>query len=196
MPPFRDLTGQQFGRLKAIRLAGRTAAGQAMWECLCQCGKTTTVYGVSLTRGKSQSCDCLRLERVKAAATKHGHAQRSFHQTGTYTSWCSMLARCQNPNRERYPNWGGRGITVCERWQGEHGFETSLLIWDHAQRARRWTASRTMTATMSRVTVNGPPRRSSKQIHIPKGRAYDTRHLRHHPTYFGWASCGLRNGRG
>ena len=126
MPPFRDLTGQQFGRLKAIRLAGRTAAGQAMWECLCQCGKTTTVYGVSLTRGKSQSCDCLRLERVKAAATKHGHAQRSFHQTGTYTSWCSMLARCQNPNRERYPNWGGRGITVCERWQGEHGFENFL----------------------------------------------------------------------
>jgi len=37
-----------------------------------------------------------------------------------------MLLRCFNPKTLAYKNYGGRGITVCERWQGEHGFENFL----------------------------------------------------------------------
>jgi hypothetical protein len=33
-----------------------------------------------------------------------------------YSSWHNMLDRCNNPNNKRYKDWGGRGITVCERW--------------------------------------------------------------------------------
>lgn len=37
--------------------------------------------------------------------------------TPTYTSWHTMKQRCQNPRNTHYRNYGGRGITVCERWQ-------------------------------------------------------------------------------
>jgi len=37
-----------------------------------------------------------------------------------------MKARCLNPTSHRYPYYGARGITVCERWQGEHGFGNFL----------------------------------------------------------------------
>jgi hypothetical protein len=34
-----------------------------------------------------------------------------------YTSWAQMKDRCSNPNNHRYSRYGGRGITVCDRWQ-------------------------------------------------------------------------------
>jgi hypothetical protein len=37
-----------------------------------------------------------------------------------------MFQRCTNPNNDDYPDYGGRGITVCERWCGKHGFENFL----------------------------------------------------------------------
>ena len=42
--------------------------------------------------------------------------------TPTYTTWSSMLQRCNNPNNEDYVNYGGRGIKVSKRWQGAEGF--------------------------------------------------------------------------
>lgn len=33
-----------------------------------------------------------------------------------YTAWINMKDRCYNPNSNLYPYYGGRGITVCERW--------------------------------------------------------------------------------
>jgi len=34
-----------------------------------------------------------------------------------YNTWANMIQRCTNPNRKEYKNYGGRGITVCERWR-------------------------------------------------------------------------------
>jgi hypothetical protein len=39
-----------------------------------------------------------------------------------YRVWRGMLHRCYNPKQESYPEWGGRGIKVCNRWLGENGF--------------------------------------------------------------------------
>ena len=36
--------------------------------------------------------------------------------TPEYRAWKAMKDRCFNPNSKKYPNWGGRGITVCDRW--------------------------------------------------------------------------------
>jgi hypothetical protein len=35
--------------------------------------------------------------------------------------WGNMQQRCTNPNHPRYADYGGRGITVCERWSGQRG---------------------------------------------------------------------------
>jgi hypothetical protein len=37
-----------------------------------------------------------------------------------------MISRCSNPNNKRHADYGGRGIKVCERWQGDHGFVNFL----------------------------------------------------------------------
>jgi DNA-binding XRE family transcriptional regulator len=46
--------------------------------------------------------------------------------TPTYYSWANMLARCTNTNHPAYPRYGGRGITVCDRWKGKEGFKNFL----------------------------------------------------------------------
>lgn len=53
---------------------------------------------------------------IGAANVVHGHAQRN-HSSGTYLSWAAMLSRCGNPNGRVYLHYGGRGITVCDRWR-------------------------------------------------------------------------------
>lgn len=87
-----------------------------MWKCLCLCGATGEVSTNSLNMGNSKSCGCLQREWASTMAdvslTTHG-------QTGTrtYISYRSMLARCYYPIAISYPNYGGRGITVCDRWR-------------------------------------------------------------------------------
>jgi len=48
--------------------------------------------------------------------TKHGAARRD-RCTSEYTTWVAMKERCLNPKNPRYPNYGARGITVCDRWK-------------------------------------------------------------------------------
>lgn len=49
--------------------------------------------------------------------TRHGH-----HGTPTYEVWKGMRQRCSNPNQPAYPDYGGRGIAVCDRWQSFDNF--------------------------------------------------------------------------
>lgn len=107
-----ELTGQKFGRLTVLEQRP-SRAGQTMWLCQCECGKTTTAFGKLLKRLHVKSCGCLKAE---GRPPKHGHSRRSGHSR-TYKSWAGMLQRCQNPNDQDYYNYGARGISVCHRWQ-------------------------------------------------------------------------------
>lgn len=77
--------------------------GNAHWNCVCDCGKLTTVRGSSLRSGYIKSCGCSR--------TTHG-----MTGTPTYTSWDHMKRRCYNQNDPNYSDYGGRGIKVCDSW--------------------------------------------------------------------------------
>jgi hypothetical protein len=114
MPIFKDITNQRFGRLVALMIVGRKRG--ALWQCRCDCGNTPTVYGGSLRNGGTRSCGCLNRESAAQRNFVHGHAQNG-KQTPEYTSWEAMWERCANPRAENYKRYGGRGITVCERWQ-------------------------------------------------------------------------------
>ena len=39
-----------------------------------------------------------------------------------HSIWRGMKARCLSPKHKAYPDYGGRGITICERWLGENGY--------------------------------------------------------------------------
>lgn len=113
-----NLTGQKFGRLLAIKDAGRNKSQQVIWECLCECGKTALVVSSKLKNGHTKSCGCLQKDVVTANETTHGESN-----TELYRRWQSLKNRCENPNNKEFHNYGGRGIKVCEKWQTFEGFK-------------------------------------------------------------------------
>lgn len=86
---------------------------RAVFECDCGAMITTTIAWV--VHGRVNSCGCLKREFIVKKNTKHGQAVRKDH-TGSYRSWAAMKQRCNDQNADGYYNYGGRGITVCERW--------------------------------------------------------------------------------
>ena len=112
-----DLEGRRFGRLVAVSSEKRGV--NMYWTCRCDCGGTAVVRASSLTAGGTSSCGCFRRE-VKRAAIKHGHARTK--KSPTYTAWASMRHRCTNKNNAHYEDYGGRGVTVCTRWERFENF--------------------------------------------------------------------------
>lgn len=86
-----------------------------MWNCVCSCGTRKVVAATVLRDGRSKSCGCLKHEVTMTRNTKHGHSPASGF-TPTYHSWVGMVQRCTNQRHASWPGYGGRGITVCERW--------------------------------------------------------------------------------
>lgn len=66
MPKSEDLTGQKFGRLTVLNkdFEASKQHGRAYWLCQCECGKQKIIAGLSLKNGATQSCGCLRNEKV------------------------------------------------------------------------------------------------------------------------------------
>lgn len=96
-----------------------TSISKSKAECVCDCGVVKTIRLHDLKSGRVKSCGCLLREtssmRAKERSTKHG-----MFGTRAYNIWDSMMGRCYRPKASGYKNYGGRGITVCDRW---HSFE-------------------------------------------------------------------------
>jgi len=118
---FIDLTGRRFGRLVALRVyPQRNKYGAIRWQCICDCKKIHKVTSSQLLGGSTRSCGCLYRETRNPGRKKHGHAANGG--TRTYQSWHQIIQRTLNPRNARYPEYGGRGITVCERWRKFENF--------------------------------------------------------------------------
>lgn len=109
-----------FGMLTVIERAGSDSRKEATWRCRCECGDVTIVTGSRLRSGGTKSCGCLRAI-VGASRVRHGLCGSPTHRT-----WARMVARCTNPNTDQYPRYGGRGITVCERWLTFENFHEDM----------------------------------------------------------------------
>ena len=120
MIPRIDLTGQRFGRWIVLSEAPRKS-GHRAWHCQCDCGTTRDVVQHVLRSGESQSCGCYNREMTSQSHYKHGHAVPP-NCTHTYRIWQGMLGRCSNPNYPKWRNYGGKGITVCDRWRTFENF--------------------------------------------------------------------------
>lgn len=126
-----NLVGQRFGRLVVLKEgAPIPEAGshrRIAWECQCDCGKTVVRKGRDLRCGYVRSCGCLLREVAGQHMLKHGHNRRENGRpkpSPTYCSWQNMKKRCFDPKNRDFPNYGGRGITVCDRWR--NSFEAFL----------------------------------------------------------------------
>lgn len=81
-------------------------------RCRCECGTEVSVVAVMVRLGYTRSCGCLRKESVQT----HGLSSHPL-----YKIWSGIIRRTTNPDDGNYPNYGGRGITVCDRWLGPEG---------------------------------------------------------------------------
>lgn len=119
-----DITGKRFGRLLVLGESHHNKWRSLYWKCQCDCGNICTTPGWNLKDGSMRSCGCLRIELNKTTHRTHGYAKRDGIPTRTYKSWLSAKSRCTNKNGKRYYDYGGRGISMCERWR--NSFENFL----------------------------------------------------------------------
>lgn len=115
-----DLVGQRFGRLTVIARDRESKQKRAIWKCLCDCGSETVVRGSHLRSGKIKSCGCYMVDAARLQRKTHG-----MSKTRTYRIWRNMISRC---HYEKWPErhlYGGRGISVCDRWK--NSFENFYL---------------------------------------------------------------------
>lgn len=128
-----SLVGQRFGRLTVVSKADAIGTSSMRWNCVCDCGNKTVVYGHYLKSGHTRSCGCLANESIAERSTTHGHANSRL-----YRIWHGMKARCYRESEPGYSRYGGRGIKICEEWLSDfqkfydwamsHGYSDDLSI--------------------------------------------------------------------
>lgn len=113
----RDLRGQTFGRLTVVNEA-EPIGGRTAWRCTCECGNEKVTRRDHLTSGDTISCGCAPRA---VAVLKHGQAD-----TPLYKRWSGMIGRTSRPNNSDFRHYGGRGISVCERWREFENFAADM----------------------------------------------------------------------
>jgi hypothetical protein len=110
--------GARFGRLTIVSEAERKRDGRGypirMVSAKCDCGRDTTTGWQALRIGHTTSCGCFYREEAGRRNRTHGESHKN--RTTEYSTWASMIQRCTTPGASNYERYGGRGITVCDRW--------------------------------------------------------------------------------
>lgn len=100
------VAGQKFGRWTVIAETPYVPGKPVLWTAQCDCGVIRNVDRFALRSGKSKSCG------GRSAGKKiHGGSK-----SRTYRTWRAMKLRCHCKTSENYHHYGGRGISICERW--------------------------------------------------------------------------------
>ena len=108
-----SLVGKIFGRLTVIsEVEGPSRYSQ--WRCQCACGTEVVVAGRRLTTTSEPKRSCGCLQREAAASLRKSHGMSSSR---VYHIWEWMKGRCEYERNPQYHRYGGRGITVCDRWK-------------------------------------------------------------------------------
>ena len=145
MKPYKNLTGQKFGRLTVVAFSHKNKSGNSMWKCVCDCGTEKTVCGSSLINGTTSSCGCYRKEKIASLKRTHG-----LEDTRLYKTWCNIKQRCNNPTYFQFEYYGGRGITICDEWKNDfQAFHDWAMTHGYDPNAKRGEC------TIDRIDVNG-----------------------------------------
>lgn len=107
--------GIKYNRWTVLKQAGKDKFRNIIWLCRCECGQERNVRGIYLLDNRSVSCGCYKNELIANRSLKHG-ATVNRTPLPEYTIWVGIKDRCYNPDCSSYKHYGGRGITMCDRW--------------------------------------------------------------------------------
>lgn len=111
-PKPKDYSGQVINGVTVLKFSHEEKL-RRYFECRCYCGKEFVVNIHHLNHGQTKSCGCLLKEYLATGDSRRSHGKR---KTPEYNSWAGMIQRCTNPENHNYSSYGGRGISVCDRW--------------------------------------------------------------------------------
>jgi hypothetical protein len=103
--------GKKYHRWTVLGLHFKNNGGNLFWECQCECGTIKDVSGHRILSGESKSCGCYRYR--KGQNSTHGLRKHPL-----YSVWRGIKNRCLNPKAPHWPDYGSRGIQICDRWKG------------------------------------------------------------------------------
>ena len=118
----KDYSGERFGRLTVLGFS-RKEKGRYFWTCKCDCGNIKEVSIRELLTGKTKSCGCFRRENPYRMKTNNLSGSR------IHTIYHNMKSRCLNPKNDRYKDYGGRGIKICDEWLGKYVGFNNFCKW-------------------------------------------------------------------
>lgn len=122
-----NLVGKRYGRLTVVSLMPHIIGKPVKWLCKCDCGNERIVDATLLYNGGATQCiEC----------------NKPFSYRKTYPRICNIWGgikdRCSNPLNDRYSDYGGRGIKICDEWSNsledfvkwalKNGYQDGLTI--------------------------------------------------------------------
>ncbi|MGL5284217.1 MAG: hypothetical protein ACRC8W_21145, partial [Plesiomonas shigelloides] len=157
-----DLTGKKFGKLTAIEPNGSNEKGLVTWKLRCECGNEVTRTASRLTgsekRGVVQSCGCTHHLKTHGLSVEFKKLR---------WVWVAMRQRCYNPSNKDYPNYGARGITICNEWDNFKDFHSWAVSTGYRE-----------GVTIERVDVNGNYDPTNCTWIVNERQALNTRKIR------------------
>ena len=139
---FIDIEGEIFNYLTVVRKAHYrvSEAGNKtlLWECKCTCGNICFVSSRDLRTNHTKSCGCMKNKMISDSVS---FKRENVHKP-TLTTWSGLITRCYNTRCKAYPDYGGIGVTICDRWLVAKGGSFENFLEDMGERPDNTTLNR------------------------------------------------------
>jgi hypothetical protein len=146
MARFRDLCGQKIGRLTVVSMVPPNPENKnrRCYACLCDCGVETIIRADSLLHAATRSCGCISKEVASALGKSRGafNLVHGMTDSRAFRSWMAMRRRVLDPKHMHYGCYGGRGISICDRWLEPNGIGFLNFFTDMGAPPPRYTLDR------------------------------------------------------
>lgn len=109
-----EIIGKVYSKLTIIEDLGFRGVSIRFVSAICECGKIKSYRLGDIRIGKTTNCGCVRIAGLVKRSTSHGLSRHPLNRV-----WMGIKERCYYSKHEKFHNYGGRGIKVCDEWKND-----------------------------------------------------------------------------